>query len=270
MIPALVPESWTAWETIVVNTVSSSRVELTAWPTSPRAFISSTDRTSSWVRACSSWNRRTFSMAITAWSANVLSRAICFSVNGRTSVRRMTIAPIGTPSRSMGVASMVRLPVASCRGLDSGYSVSSSAARSWMWMGAAYRRAARDYSRPRNRHWPVHCPLMNNVSAQTSDYGILSVTKLCCILHDHVQHRLNVRRRACNHTENFTRRGLLLQRLLQFLEQAHVLDGDHRLVGKGFEKLDLSGSEGSHFKAARPQRSNDPALLTKGNAQDGT
>ena len=33
---------------------------------------------------------------------------ICFSVNGRTSVRRIEIAPIATPSRSNGVASTVR------------------------------------------------------------------------------------------------------------------------------------------------------------------
>ena len=26
---------------------------------------------------------------------------------------------------------------------------------------------------------------------------------------------------------------------LEFLEQPHVLDGDHRLIGEGFEKLDL-------------------------------
>ena len=80
--------------------------------------------------------------------------------------------------------------------------------------GAAYRRAARDYSRPRNRHWPVHCHLMNNVSVQTSDCGILSVTQLCCILRDYVQHWLNVRRRAGNDTQDFTRRSLLFQSLL--------------------------------------------------------
>ena len=45
------------------------------------------------VRACTSSNRRTFSMAITAWSAKVLSRLICFSLNGRTSVRLITSAP---------------------------------------------------------------------------------------------------------------------------------------------------------------------------------
>ena len=43
--------------------------------------------------------------------------------------------------------------------------------------------------------------------------------------------------------QDFTRRRLLLQRLgqfaiavLQFLEQPHVLDGDDRLVGEGFEQ----------------------------------
>ena len=57
-----------------------------------------------------SLNSRTFSMAMTAWSAKVSSSAICFSVNGRTSVRRIIIAPMATPSRSNGVARMVRMP----------------------------------------------------------------------------------------------------------------------------------------------------------------
>ena len=55
-----------------------------------------------------SWNSRTFSMAITAWSAKVLRRAICLSVKGRTSKRRIAITPIGIPSRSNGVPSIVR------------------------------------------------------------------------------------------------------------------------------------------------------------------
>ena len=42
----------------------------------------------------SSWNSRTFSMAITAWSAKVSSSLICLSVKGRTSVRRIMIAPM--------------------------------------------------------------------------------------------------------------------------------------------------------------------------------
>ena len=43
-------------------------------------------------------------MAMTAWAAKVSSSLICFSVNGRTSMRRIRIAPMGIPSRSKGVA----------------------------------------------------------------------------------------------------------------------------------------------------------------------
>ncbi len=82
----------------------------------------------------SSLNSRTFSMAITAWSAKVLRRAICFSVKGRTSVRRIMIVPIGTPSRSNGVASMVRVPVLSDGCLDSGKLGFKLGSKSWMWI----------------------------------------------------------------------------------------------------------------------------------------
>ena len=40
---------------------------------------------------------------------------------------------------------------------------------------------------------------------------------------------------------------------LSSLEQPHVLDGDHRLVGEGFEELDLRRGEGAHFGATRVQ-----------------
>ena len=84
-----------------------------------------------------------------------------------------------------------------------------------------------------------------------------------------IQHRLNIRRRAGDDTQDFTRRSLLLQRFLQFLKQPHVLDGDHRLVGKGFEEPDLRGSERTHLGATRIQRSDEFSLLTKRNSQEG-
>src|SRR5262249_42267901 len=52
-------------------------------------------------------NRRTFSMAITAWSAKVETSSICLSVNGRTEARLKTITPTGFPSRSSGTPSIV-------------------------------------------------------------------------------------------------------------------------------------------------------------------
>ncbi len=69
--------------------------------------------------------------------------------------------------------------------------------------------------------------------------------------------------------KNFARRSLLLQRFLEFLEQPHVLDSDHGLVGEGFKELDLRRGEGAHLDATCVQRSNEFPLLTKGNGQEG-
>jgi hypothetical protein len=59
---------------------------------------------------------RTFSIAITAWSAKVLTSSICLSLNGRTSVRRMLITPITLSSRINGTDRMVRKPLPACSG----------------------------------------------------------------------------------------------------------------------------------------------------------
>src|SRR5262245_44373593 len=44
--------------------------------------------------------------------------------------------------------------------------------------------------------------------------------------------------------------------LLEFFEQAHVLDGNDRLISKGLEKSDLFFREWSDFRAANQNRSN--------------
>ncbi len=62
---------------------------------SPVAVCCSRVSVRSRFRRSSSWKRRTFSTAITAWSAKVPRRAICPAENGRTSVRRIMMAPIG-------------------------------------------------------------------------------------------------------------------------------------------------------------------------------
>src|SRR5262249_425434 len=58
----------------------------------------------SWISS----NSRTFSIAITAWSAKVETSSICLSVNGRTSERDNHRTPMGTPSRNISTPSMVR------------------------------------------------------------------------------------------------------------------------------------------------------------------
>ena len=49
------------------------------------------------LRACTSSNSRTFSMAMTAWSAKVFSSSICLSLNGRDLGAPDTNAPIASP-----------------------------------------------------------------------------------------------------------------------------------------------------------------------------
>ena len=63
---------------------------------------------SSAVRACTSSNSRTFSMAITAWSAKVWTSAIWRSVNSRASGRDSEITPSTLPSRFSGTARPAR------------------------------------------------------------------------------------------------------------------------------------------------------------------
>jgi hypothetical protein len=87
--------------------------------TGPRSVgeLEMTRRISAVAVCCSSasfvsLNSRTFSIAMTAWSANVLSSSISLFENGRTSPtesRRPTpMAPMGFPSRSMGTPRMLR------------------------------------------------------------------------------------------------------------------------------------------------------------------
>ena len=82
------------------------------------AVCCSSDSVSSRLRACSSLKSRTFSIAITAWSAKVLSNAISFSLNGAGLARITRIAPSALPSRSSGAAAAARTPMCSklCRG----------------------------------------------------------------------------------------------------------------------------------------------------------
>ena len=103
-----------------------------------------------------------------------------------------------------------------------------------------------------------------------SQHHIINPTNPCRALDDGVKHRLHVRGRAADDAEHLGRCRLMLQGLAQFrvafldlFEQSHVLDGDYRLVGEGFEKSDLLFRERSNFRATNkiapigtPSRSN--------------
>ena len=100
-------------------------------------------------------------------------------------------------------------------------------------------------------------PRNHSVPLVESQHHVINPTNPRGALDDGVEDRLHVRRRAADDAEHLGGRRLMLQRLAQFrialaefLEQPHVLDGDHGLVGEGFEKFDLFISERANFGAA--------------------
>ena len=110
-VPLLAPESFTALARRVSSTGwSSVGEEAITRNTSLVAVCCSNASVRSRLRDWSSLKSRTFSIAITAWSANVLTSSICRSVNGSTMSRHTMMPPIGVSSRSSGVASSVRTP----------------------------------------------------------------------------------------------------------------------------------------------------------------
>ena len=89
-------------------------------------------------------------------------------------------------------------------------------------------------------------PRNHSVPLAESQHHIINPTNPGGALDDGVEDRLHVRGRAADDAEHLGRCRLMLQglaqfcvALLEFLEQPHVLDGDDRLVGEGFEKRDL-------------------------------
>ena len=112
--PPSVAESRTACMAMVESTWSTSRLELTASPTSPRASSWSTRRASSWPLASSCCTSFTPLTAIAAWRAKADTIALSRSSNGRTSLRHRLMAPTTCPSRSIGAAITVRYPASRC------------------------------------------------------------------------------------------------------------------------------------------------------------
>jgi hypothetical protein len=96
---------------------------------------------------------------------------------------------------------------------------------------------------------------------ETEDRRIRRPAHAGGVLRDGLHDRLEVGRRACNDPQNLSGGGLLLERLchlrvclrertvllLEFRKEAHVLDGDDRLVGKRLKERDLLRRERAHL-----------------------
>ena len=115
------------------------------------------------------------------------------------------------------------------------------------------------------RHRPIVSHRRVTSPSTRLNRRIVRVAQPRRIFSNRVQHRLNVRRRAGDDAQDSLVAVCCSNDFLEFLEQPDVLNGDHRLVGEGFEELDLRRGEGTHLDATCVQRSNEFPLLTKRN-----
>ena len=94
---------------------------------------------------------------------------------------------------------------------------------------------------------------LDHVAARHRNGHRAAVEQPLAGLHDGLEHRLHVGGRTADHRQDAGRGRLLLERLLRLVEQAHVLDGDHRLVGKGLEQRDLLVGQRAWCSARSPR-----------------
>ncbi len=113
--PPSVAEIRTACLAMVDSTLATSRLELTASPTSRSASSSPTLWASSAPRASSCWTSFTLFTAIAAWPANAVTRFCSRSSNGLTSLRQTASAPTTSSSTSIGAPIVVRKPATRCK-----------------------------------------------------------------------------------------------------------------------------------------------------------
>jgi hypothetical protein len=78
---------------------------------------------------------------------------------------------------------------------------------------------------------------------EQQDLAELRLAQVRGALGDDLQHRLDVGRRSRRDAQDLGDRGLLLERLLGLVEQAHVVDGDRGLAREGLDQRDLVVAE---------------------------
>jgi hypothetical protein len=107
------------------------------------------------------------------------------------------------------------------------------------------------------------------VRPQQIDSDLRAMEQALAALGNLFEDRLRVGHRLADDLQHLGRRSLPLQRLLRLVEQAHVLDRDHCLVGKGLEQIDLAlwrlaglgpgDAEGAHRHVVLQHRDADDA-----------
>ena len=119
-------------------------------------------------------------------------------------------------------------------------------------------------------------PCNHSVPFAKSQKHVINPTNPRGALDDGVEDRLHVRRRAADDAEHLGRCRLMLQglaqlcvALLQFLEQANVLNGDYCLGGKRLDEFNLPLRKGFHNIPPDCNGSDRCYFAKQGNRQGG-
>src|SRR5215472_10192602 len=187
--------------------------------TSDVAVCCSNDSLRSRVRACTSSNRRAFSIAMTAWSAKVVTSSICLSVNGCTVLRCKVNTPIGIPSRKRGNTQCCAETSNFCGFDEFILGISKHVGNLnglTLEQGAASDRTSSDRNCADFLVFSI-LPLVPIAGGKLKDVAFRS-EKVCHIrpaqprrrLDERLQHRLQIERRTAHNLEHFGGGGLLL------------------------------------------------------------
>ena len=205
-----------------------------------------------------SWNRRTFSIAMTAWSAKVWSSR---SASGK-GAPATAMASDRTPSRSSGRRAASESRAGRARSLPSG---TLDRLRS----ADEPDRAPCDRTVPRMTatcrpvtHQACGAPPGGTLPIQARDQADASQAGRA---------RTTASRRAArrsaswiDHPQDLGGGGLLIERLFRLVEQADVLDGDDGLGGEGLKESDLLVGERLDLHPADDDRPMETPLLSNG------
>ena len=222
------------------------------------AVCSCSDSVSSRVRAWTSSNSRTFSIAITAWSEKVSSNSICFRLNGLRSrtyhgqgaedyaFAQQRHADGGSDARRSRLIGALELRIG--EDIRNMYGAPFGDRPAERRAAIRFRRVALEMLALLRRE-AVGRGYRISVAEAPPDDRLIRLAEPDRQFGQGIEYRLQIEGRAADDLEHVGGGGLLLQQFAQLVEQAHVLDGDDRLAGEIGEQPDLPVREGTNFLA---------------------
>ena len=257
--------------------------------TSAVAVCCCSDSLKSSVLSRSSRSSRVFSMAMTAWAANCFSSVICFSekrplllpedhdvadhalVLEQRHGEKATRAPEIDQRPAVGFALAIGIRLEEIGDFDDRFALQQTRGRC---ARAVFQRLAAAVFVIGGRQ-PARGGGMEQLTVKRVEHAEIGAAKLHRLAEHRVEDGNEIPGGAADHAQHFGCRGLLLERLRQLLcpclhlvEQPHVADRDHGLIGEGLQQGDLLVAERMHFGAAKHDRSDALALAQHRHAQD--